>query len=183
MSGFRWHWQNRSEAKCGSLLLIKCSLYFRGHGHRNCCTLKSFKCSPRHYLRCWKWNKSNVNPPNPLSQVWKVLIPVWSVQRSAKVGIPGLVIFVTAVAYHFCPTFCSMHGLHATWCIDLSRFLYCCRSVLEKPEIYLFSIHGLSFTLSFPLALARREVIIWFPNADISKIVSITGSCLILLWI
>ena len=31
-------------------------------------------------------------------------IPLITIQRSAKVGAPGLVNFITALAYHFCPS-------------------------------------------------------------------------------
>ena len=43
------------------------------------------------------------------------------VQRLAKVGAPGLVNFITSVAYHFCLACKS----RATWSIDFSLSLYC----------------------------------------------------------
>ena len=41
-------------------------------------------------------------------------------QSSAKVYAPGLVNFVPALAYHFCP---NAWSIHATWSIDFSRSL------------------------------------------------------------
>ena len=41
------------------------------------------------------------------------------IQRSAKVGTPGLVNSIIAVAYHFCLTQLA-YSIHATWSTNLS---------------------------------------------------------------
>ena len=43
-----------------------------------------------------------------------------TVQRSAKVGAPGLVNFITAVAYHFCPTLPAAFTQHGA--LPLANF-------------------------------------------------------------
>ena len=46
------------------------------------------------------------------------------VQRSAKVGAPGLVNIITAFAYHICNLPQLACRIHSTWCIYFSRSLY-----------------------------------------------------------
>ena len=49
--------------------------------------------------------KSNdVTSVRPMAAIGDTAFPRTYVQRSSEVGAPGLVMIITAVAYHFCPS-------------------------------------------------------------------------------
>ena len=69
-------------------------------------------------------------PTRSLNRKWRVLQEAQAfIQRSAKVGAPSLVNFITAVAYHFCSA-CLKHSR------NLEHRLCTCIATPKCPAIY-----------------------------------------------